>query len=237
MIKVYTAIGTFDTRTVTDKDGNPTKVPIVRALGQEFLLNEDELLLWSCLAWKFMLREQLIAEFRAKRADAHNFSDVSPERIIDTLVNRGLVGYGEDITFEDAMYNLLCTLQPRPLKINFFAKLVAATHLIVVKRMSPRLVIRSLLCPENLRGDKNTIMQLINRFEVSTSDIIKCFDCQRTKIKNDSELVEILSTDNSIADSIPLEMRFSDMRKSIVADVSELYQSRRIIFEQLMPLV
>lgn len=233
MVTVYTAIGSFDTRVIKSKSGEPVKVPIVRAMGNEYLLSEDELLLWSTLAWKFMLKDDLIREFNSKRAEAHIFSDVSPERIIDILVERGLVSKGEDITFEDAMYNLLASLQPKPLKISFFAKLTAAFHLVIVRGMPIKAAIGCLRRSGRLKGDKNAIMKLINRFEMTTAEIIKCFDVNAVNIKNNDELVDALSRDDAIADSIPLEMRFSDVRKSIILDLTELYESRKIILENL----
>lgn len=233
MVTVYTAIGSFDTRIINSKSGEPVKVPVVRAMGNEYLLSEDELLLWSTLAWKFMLKDDLIREFNAKRAEAHIFSDVSPERIIDILVQRGLVASGEDITFEDAMYNLLATLQPKPLKISFFAKLAAAFHLVIIRRMPVKAAFHSLRRSGRLKGDKSAIMRLINRFEITTAEIIKCFDENTVNIKTDSELVDVLSEDDAIADSIPLEMRFSDFRRSIILDLTELYESRKIILENL----
>lgn len=235
MVKVYTSIGTFSTKTVQAQNGEAAKVPVIHVMGQEFLLNEDELIVWSTLAWRFMLRDDLIKAFNTKRAEAHIFSDVSPERVIDSLVNRGLIACGEDITFDDAMYNLLCTLQPKPLKIHFFARLAAAFHLVFIKRRSPKLVTNSLLRSGKLRGDKNTIMTLINRFDLSTAELVKCFDSGKVQVKDYSELVDILCTDNAIADSIPLEMRFSDMRESVVSHISELYKTKKIIFEQIMP--
>ena len=233
MVTVYTAIGSFDTRIINSNTGEPVKVPIVRAMGNEYLLSEDELLMWSALAWKFRLKDDLIREFNAKRAEAHIFSDVSPERIISVLEERGLVASGTDITFPDAMYNLLATLQPKPLKISFFARLTAVFYLVIVKKMPLKAAFDSLRRSGKFKGDKHIIMQLINRFELTTAEIIKCFDENSVYIKNDDELVDVLSQGDAIADSIPLEMRFSDVREDIIRDISELFESRKIILENL----
>ena len=50
MVTVYTAIGSFDTHLTETKDGSLVKIPIVRAGGKVYPLDEDALFMWSVLA-------------------------------------------------------------------------------------------------------------------------------------------------------------------------------------------
>ena len=56
MITLYTAVGRYELR----KNKNDEKQPIVTVDQKEMALSIEELLLWSCLMWGILTKEELI---------------------------------------------------------------------------------------------------------------------------------------------------------------------------------
>lgn len=55
MIRLYTAVGRFELQ----KDGNGRKQPIVIVNQKESALSREEMVLWSCLMWNIMTKEEV----------------------------------------------------------------------------------------------------------------------------------------------------------------------------------
>ena len=54
MITLYTAVGRYELR----KNENGEKQPIVTVDQKEMALSREELLLWSCLMWEILTKEE-----------------------------------------------------------------------------------------------------------------------------------------------------------------------------------
>ena len=231
MVKIYTAIGRFDTHVTQSKSGDFIKIPIVRAKGKVYALNEDELFMWSVAAWRFLLEEDLFSQFLQKRTEAESKSKVPPQAVLDTLIDKGLVACGEDILFKDAVYNLMGNLKVRPLKVPFFSLMGAAFHLIFVRRIPIQAVIKSLHRVQKPKKNARKILQLSKKFDLSTAELIQCFDSGYSSIYSVANLNTILKQGAAMSEGLYLEMRFSQARESVIAAITELYCAKRIVFE------
>lgn len=79
MITLYTAVGRYELR----KNENGEKQPIVTVDQKEMALSREELLLWSCLMWEILTKEEAKTYFLKKAVRM----DVSQERF-DAVLQR-----------------------------------------------------------------------------------------------------------------------------------------------------
>lgn len=79
MITLYTSVGRYELR----KNENGEKQPIVTVDQKEMALSREELLLWSCLMWEILTKEEAKTYFLKKAVRM----DVSQERF-DAVLQR-----------------------------------------------------------------------------------------------------------------------------------------------------
>ena len=117
----YAAVGHFKCHRTLDGK----KYPVVIVGRKEYMLDVQEMTVWSSLAWRILSRSQ-IAETYLKLTRGLSFtSRRTLDDCIDRLVTRGLVAEGRGSSEYAALYDLLSCLYIAPVSANPFLRLGA----------------------------------------------------------------------------------------------------------------
>ena len=130
MITLYTAVGRYELR----KNENGEKQPIVTVDQKEMALSREELLLWSCLMWEILTKEEAKTYFLKKAVRM----DVSQERfdaVLQRLEVRQLVVSAQAEKGDIALYRLLAKLYVIPLESSFMVKVQAFFRFIFFEKL------------------------------------------------------------------------------------------------------
>ena len=121
---LYTAIGHFQRKRTAD--GN---YPVVIIDQQEYMVDIQEMILWTCLSWRFLTLEQLRRHYEQKVQGL----DTAPSRPFDEcvarLVTRGLAASGTGDTTLDALYDLLGGLYVVPVSSSVLLRVLSLIHI------------------------------------------------------------------------------------------------------------
>ena len=115
MLTLYTAVGTLKFQKTT----GGKSIPLVINDGQEYGLSDDELLLWSCLAFQILTLHELQDAYTLRQIQKEGPKGLSFQHYLNRLSLRGLVVSGIGLTGVDALYRLLGSLTIIPLKDTF----------------------------------------------------------------------------------------------------------------------
>lgn len=115
MLTLYTAVGTLKFQKTT----GGKSIPLVINDGQEYGLSDDELLLWSCLAFQILTLHELQDAYTLRQIQKEGPKGLSFQHYLNRLSLRGLVVSGIGLTGVDALYRLLGSLTIIPLKVPF----------------------------------------------------------------------------------------------------------------------
>ena len=129
MITLYTSVGRYELR----KNENGEKQPIVKVDQKEMALSREELLLWSCLMWEILTKEEAKTYFLKKAVRM----DVSQERfdaVLQRLEVRQLVVSAQAEKGDIALYRLLANLYVIPLESSFMVKVQAFFRFIFFRK-------------------------------------------------------------------------------------------------------
>ena len=102
MIRLYTAVGRFELQ----KDGNGRKQPIVIVNQKESALSREEMVLWSCLMWNIMTKEE-VGESYEKKALQVGLKPSRFEAVLQRMETRHLIISAEAEKGDSALYRLL----------------------------------------------------------------------------------------------------------------------------------
>ena len=143
MITLYTSVGRYELR----KNENGEKQPIVKVDQKEMALSREELLLWSCLMWEILTKEEAKTYFLKKAVRM----DVSQERfdaVLQRLEVRQLVVSAQAEKGDLALYRLLANLYVIPLESSFMVKVQAFFRFIFFEKL-PLTVAKNVFQKEN----------------------------------------------------------------------------------------
>lgn len=104
-------------------------IPLVINDGQEYGLSDDELLLWSCLAFQILTLHELQDAYTLRQIQKEGPKGLSFQHYLNRLSLRGLVVSGIGLTGVDALYRLLGSLTIIPLKDTFPIRLFGCVQL------------------------------------------------------------------------------------------------------------
>lgn len=125
MLTLYTAVGTLKFQKTT----GGKSIPLVINDGQEYGLSDDELLLWSCLAFQILTLHELQDAYTLRQIQKEGPKGLSFQHYLNRLSLRGLVVSGIGLTGVDALYRLLGSLTIIPLKDTFPIRLFGCVQL------------------------------------------------------------------------------------------------------------
>lgn len=223
MITLYTAVGRYELR----KNENGEKQPIVTVDQKEMALSREELLLWSCLMWEILTKEEAKTYFLKKAVRM----DVSQERfdaVLQRLEVRQLVVSAQAEKGDIALYRLLAKLYVIPLESSFMVKVQAFFRFIFFEKL-PLTVAKNVFQKENYTEMERRVLHLARKARLSCAEILACIanDEIDTSIGNQSELQKEKARDN-----LGFFLWFCDGHRKALEAISTLYLNKDIIFDK-----
>ena len=223
MITLYTAVGRYELR----RNENGEKQPIVIIDQKEMTLSREELLLWSCLMWEILTKEEAKTYFLKKAVRM----DVSQERfdaVLQRLEVRQLVVSAQAEKGDIALYRLLANLYVIPLESSFMVKVQAFFRFIFFEKL-PLTVAKNVFQKENYTEMERRVLHLARKARLSCAEILACIanDEIDTSIGNQSELQKEKARDN-----LGFFLWFCDGHRKALEAISTLYLNTDIIFDK-----
>lgn len=223
MITLYTSVGRYELR----KNENGEKQPIVTVDQKEMALSREELLLWSCLMWEILTKEEAKTYFLKKAVRM----DVSQERfdaVLQRLEVRQLVVSAQAEKGDIALYRLLAKLYVIPLESSFMVKVQAFFRFIFFEKL-PLTVAKNVFQRENYTEMERRVLHLARKARLSCAEILACIanDEIDTSIGNQSEFQKEKARDN-----LGFFLWFCDGHRKALEAISTLYLNKDIIFDK-----
>lgn len=100
---LYTAVGRFERRT----NGCNRSCPIILLGGQEYMVDMQEMVIWSMLNWRILRWDDIAQEYEKLSTASGYCTERSWEDCTNRLLTRGLLVSGSGETEYDALYDLL----------------------------------------------------------------------------------------------------------------------------------
>lgn len=223
MITLYTAVGRYELR----KNENGEKQPIVTVDQKEMALSREELLLWSCLMWGILTKEEAKTYF-LKKAERVDVSQERFDAVLQRLEVRQLVVSAQAEKGNLALYRLLANLYVIPLESSFMVKVQAFFRFIFFEKL-PLTVAKNVFQKENYTEMERRVLHLARKARLSCAEILACIanDEIDTSIGNQSEFQKEKARDN-----LGFFLWFCDGHRKALEAISTLYLNKDIIFDK-----
>lgn len=227
-INLYTAVGKFH---IKGSVGG-MRCPLVTLGGREFILDMQEMTLWTILNWRILTEEEIYLLYEKKVQKTGFLSSRSAEECVRRLVQRGLIAKGIGDTGADALYDLLSELYVIPISENLFLRVISFIRLTFFSRI-PYSVTKRIFSKDKRSDSEKKVMRLANQAVLSTAEIIKCIDQNVLTFATDEDLLDVLYHDDyTTSDNIAYSVRFLPQCRPVITSVANLYLRKQIIFER-----
>lgn len=225
---LYTAVGKFH---IKGSVGG-MRCPLVTLGGREFILDMQEMTLWTILNWRILTEEEIYLLYEKKVQETGFLSSRSAEECVRRLVQRGLIAKGIGNTGADALYDLLSELYVIPISENLFLRVLSFIRLTFFPRI-PYSVTKRIFSKDKRSDSEKKVMRLANQAVLSTAEIIKCIDQNVLTFATDEDLLDVLYHDDyTTSDNIAYSVRFLPQCRPVITSVANLYLRKQIIFER-----
>ena len=225
---LYTAVGKFH---VKGSVGS-MRCPLVTIGGCEFILDMQEMMLWTVLNWRILTEDEIYLLYEKKVQETGFMSARSAEECVRRLVQRGLIAKGSGDTGEDALYDLLSELYVIPISENLFLRMISFIRLTLFSRL-PYSVTKKIFSKDKRNDSEKKVMRLANRAILSTAEIIKCIDQNVLSFTTDEDLLNVLYHDEyTTSDNIAYAVRSLPQCRPVITSIANLYLRKQIIFER-----
>ncbi len=225
---LYTAVGKFH---IKGSVGG-MRCPLVTLGGREFILDMQEMTLWTILNWRILTEEEIYLLYEKKVQETGFLSSRSAEECVRRLVQRGLIAKGIGDTGADALYDLLSELYVIPISENLFLRVISFIRLTFFSRI-PYSVTKRIFSKDKRSDSEKKVMRLANQAVLSTAEIIKCIDQNVLTFATDEDLLDVLYHDDyTTSDNIAYSVRFLPQCRPVITSVANLYLRKQIIFEK-----
>lgn len=225
---LYTAVGKFHVRGSVGS----MRCPLVTIGGREFILDMQEMMLWTVLNWRILTEDEIYLLYEKKVQETGFMSARSAEECVRRLVQRGLIAKGSGDTGEDALYDLLSELYVIPISENLFLRMISFIRLTLFSRL-PYSVTKKIFSKDKRNDSEKKVMRLANRAILSTAEIIKCIDQNVLSFTTDEDLLDVLYHDEyTTSDNIAYAVRSLPQCRPVITSIANLYLRKQIIFER-----
>lgn len=225
---LYTAVGKFHVRGSVGS----MRCPLVTIGGREFILDMQEMMLWTVLNWRILTEDEIYLLYEKKIQETGFMSAQSAEECVRRLVQRGLIARGSGDTGEDALYDLLSELYVIPISENLFLRMISFIRLTLFSRLSYS-VTKKIFSKDKRNDSEKKVMRLANRAILSTAEIIKCIDQNMLSFATDEDLLDVLYHDEyTTSDNIAYAVRSLPQCRPVITSIANLYLRKQIIFER-----
>ena len=225
---LYTAVGKFH---VKGSIGS-MRCPLVTIGGREFILDMQEMMLWTVLNWRILTEDEIYLLYEKKVQETGFMSARSAEECVRRLVQRGLIAKGSGDTGADALYDLLSELYVIPISENLFLRMISFIRLTLFSRL-PYSITKKIFSKDKRNDSEKKGMRLANRAILSTAEIIKCIDQNVLSFTTDEDLLDVLYHDEyTTSDNIAYAVRSLPQCRPVITSIANLYLRKQIIFER-----
>lgn len=225
---LYTAVGKFHVRGSVGS----MRCPLVTIGGREFILDMQEMMLWTVLNWRILTEDEIYLLYEKKIQETGFMSAQSAEECVRRLVQRGLIARGSGDTGEDALYDLLSELYVIPISENLFLRMISFIRKNRFSRL-PYSVTKKIFSKDKRNDSEKKVMRLANRAILSTAEIIKCIDQNMLSFATDEDLLDVLYHDEyTTSDNIAYAVRSLPQCRPVITSIANLYLRKQIIFER-----
>ena len=223
----YTAVGHF--RRKTDEQGR--SYPVILVNQEEYMVDIQEMAVWSILCWRFLHFEQIETEYSQMAQELP-----TAQRMLETCLNRlevrGLIARGSGSTDIEALYDLLGELYIVPVSEKLSLRLATFAKLLLDG--VPFKKAKQLFCKDKPNEQEAQVMALSRQALLSTAELIKCAEAGATDISTEEKLMDVLiDNDYTSSDSLAFEMFQAKQRVPVTIAVTNLYLRKQIIFDRV----
>ena len=209
---LYTAIGRLDRET----NGCGRSCPVIRLGGQTYMVDMQEMVVWTALNWRISKREDISLQCDKLVSSLGDCISRSWDACVNRLLTRGLLVSGCGETEYDALYDLLSSLGIIP--------------------ASGSMLMRSISFVKLVAGRRVPIQQALKLFQKDrrTAEIIKCVEQDVAYLPNEQFLMEaVYGDDETTCYNIAGIMKNSRSSQAVTLAVANLYLRQQIIFERI----
>lgn len=227
--KIYTAVG----RTQIKNSVNGKRYPTVIVNDKEYILDLQEMLLWSVLNWRILSEDEIQTLYLEKEKETGYISSKSFESCLRRLVQRGLVAKGIGDTQADALYDLLSELYIVPISENILLRTISFIRLTLFNGV-PFSVAKKIFGRDKRSDDEKKVMYLAKQALLSTAEIIKCVESDSLYFDSEEQLLDTLYHDElTTCDNIAETTRNFSNCRLVLTSVANLLLRRQILLERL----
>ena len=224
----YTAVGHFRRKT----DGNGQSYPVILINQEEYLVDIQEMCVWTILSWRLFTYQQAEEEYNWFTGAWLTNPTRTFEACLKRLEVRGLAASGSGSTDIEALYDLLGSLSVVPLTESLPLRL--ATFLKLMFKGTPFSTARELFQRDKPSPLEARVMALSRQATLSTAELVKCAEVDAQDVSSGEKIMEALYNDDfTTSDNIQWEMLRSDYRAPITLAVANLYLRKQIILERI----
>lgn len=228
MKTLYTAVGRFQRK----KAIGGLSCPVIFVGQQEYMVDLQEMLLWTVLNWRILEPHQIEERYRSKAAETGYATHRSWDACLNRLKQRGLIVSGAGETDEDALYNLLSCLYVVPISNSVLLRTIIFLKSTLVKGVSAKEAKRIFERPA-MTDCERQVYGLSKQALLSTAELIKCVERNVGDLSTTEKLLDVLYDDEeTTSDNIASLVRCMDSRQPVLLAVANLYLAGQIIFER-----
>jgi len=225
----YTAVGNF--RRKRDRAGQT--YPVIMVNRQEYMVDRQEMALWTCLNWRITSMEQAREHYEKLEPSLYPYITRTFENCLKRLEVRGLVASGTGETDFDALYNLLSELYVAPISESMVLRALTFLKMVVLDKV-PVSKARLLFRRDQPNQKEAQVMALSKQTILSTAELIKCAEVGARDLSTDQKVMAALyNDDTTTCDNIGWEMQGAENQKAVTLAVANLYLRKQIIFQRL----
>ena len=229
MRTLYTAVGHLRCQ----HDGPGRSHPVVLVNRREYLLDLQEMAVWTALSWRLLDLPQLEYHYERLVREAPMGERRTLEDCLKRLEVRGLVAAGTGDTDLEAMYDLLGSLYVVPISESTPLRLAVFFKLLLVKR-APLKTAARLFRHDRPNEREAQVMALSRQALLSTAELIKCVETGAVDLSTDEKVMDALYSDpDTTSDNIAYQMLGAESRASVTVAVANLFLRKQIIFERV----
>ena len=227
--KLYTAVG----RTQVKGTTNGQRCPMVILNNKEYILDLQEMVLWTVLNWRILTENEARNCYEKKQKELGYLSNRTFDDCMRRLVQRGLIAEGVGETDADALYDLLSELYIIPISENILLRIVSFVRLTFFCKV-PYSVTKQVFGKDKRTPDEKKVMRLANQALLSTAEIIKCVECNTLDFTSEEQLMDTLYHDDlTTCDNIAETTRNLSTCRPVLNSIANLLLRRQIILERL----
>ena len=226
---LYTAVGRFERRT----NGCRRYCPVIILGGKEYMVDMQEMIIWSCLNWRIVHMEEIGHLYTKTLPWKKDIINRPWKDCVERLLTRGLLVCGKGETEYDALYDLLSSMYIVPTDGSAFLRVLSFLKLTLINHV-PFSAARKLFYRDQRTENEKQVMVLARQALLSTAELIRCMEKDIRSLPTEESILEGLYDDpDTTSDNISYIMRISPQSQAVTLAVANLYLRQQIIFERI----